>query len=93
MLEPLPDAWLQGKWPRAKNYFSPNRERLGPYADDREKPCVDDPLEIRFKDHKPDDIDDLEADVITSLMKSILKYEPSQRPTAEDLLEHPWFQD
>jgi hypothetical protein len=77
MLEPLPDIWLQEKWPRAKMYFGPNRERLGPCADDREESYIDDPLEVRFKDHKPGVIGDLEAGVITSLMRCILKYAPS----------------
>ncbi|KAK6384336.1 hypothetical protein LTS17_001899 [Exophiala oligosperma] len=93
ILGPLPDIWLQERWPRAQTYFGPNRERLGPYADDQERPYIDDPLEVRFKEHKPDDIDDVEADVITSLIRSILRYEASQRPTADDLLEHPWFQE
>lgn len=93
ILEPLPDTWLQGKWPRAKTYFGPGRERLGPRADDQDEPYIDDPLEVRFEEHKPDDIGDVEAGVITSLIRSILKYEPMQRPTAAELLKHPWFQE
>jgi serine/threonine protein kinase len=93
ILELLPDTWLEEKWPRAKNFFGPNRERLGPCIDGQEEPYIDDPLEVRFKEHKLDDIDDIEQGVITSLIRSILKHEPSQRPTAEELLEHPWFRE
>lgn len=93
ILQPLPDVWLQEKWPRARNYFGAGRERLGPRPDGQDEPCIDDTLEVRFKEHKPDDIDDLEAGLITSLIRSILRYEPSQRPTAEEILKHPWFHE
>ena len=93
ILEPLPDIWLQERWPRAKTYFGSARERLGPSHVDQDKPYIDDPLEVRFEEHKPNDVDESEAHLITSLIRSILKYEPSQRPTAEELLRHPWFQD
>lgn len=93
ILEPLPDIWLQEKWPRANAYFGPGRERLGPRPDNQDQPYIDDPLEVRFQEHKPSDIDDVEAGVVTSLIRGILKYEPMQRPTAEELLKHPWFQD
>lgn len=93
LLEPLPDIWLQERWPRAKNYFGSGRERLGPTHVDQNKPYIDDPLEVRFEEHKPNDVDDEEAHLITSLIRSILQYEPSQRPTADELLRHPWFQE
>lgn len=93
LLEPLPDSWLQEKWPRADTYFGPGRERLGPRPDNQDEPYIDEPLEVRFAEHKPCDIDDEEAGVVTSLIRLILKYDPMQRPTAEELLKHPWFQD
>lgn len=93
ILEPLPDIWLQKMWPRAGNYFGSGRKRLGPITDGQDEPYIDDPLEVRFKEYKPKDIDDLGAGVITSLIRSILRYEPSQRPTAEELLKHSWFQE
>ncbi|KAH0848644.1 Serine/threonine-protein kinase SRPK [Fonsecaea pedrosoi] len=93
ILEPLPDVWLQKTWTRAGKYFGPGRERLGPIADGQDEPYVDDPLELRFKEYRPKDIDDEEAGMITSLIRSILRYEPSQRPTAEELLKHSWFRE
>ncbi|KIW86357.1 hypothetical protein Z517_01753 [Fonsecaea pedrosoi CBS 271.37] len=92
ILEPLPDVWLQKTWTRARKYFGPERERLGPIADGQNEPYVDDPLELRLKEYKPKDIDE-EAGVITSLIRSILRYEPSQRSTAEELLKHSWFHE
>jgi serine/threonine protein kinase len=54
---------------------------------------TDDPLETRFDKNKPDDIDAEEAKVITALIRRILRYEPSERPTAAELIEHEWFMD
>ena len=56
-------------------------------------PWINSPLEVLFKQNKPEDIDEEEADVVTSLIRTILKYEPSERPSAAELLEHPWFQE
>ncbi|CRG86382.1 hypothetical protein PISL3812_03388 [Talaromyces islandicus] len=50
-------------------------------------------LEVQFDKKKPDDIDSEEAKVITELIRKILRYEPSERPTAAELLQHRWFQD
>lgn len=56
------------------------------------EPFINESLEMQFSRNKPDDIDGEEAKVITSMIMSILQYEPSQRPTAKQLLEHEWFQ-
>ncbi|KIW09662.1 hypothetical protein PV08_12077 [Exophiala spinifera] len=97
ILGPLPEAWLKHKWPRANQYFGPNRERLDPNAGQnagyQQEPYIDEPLELLFEKNKPEDMDGTEASVITSLIRSILQYDPSQRPSAAKLLEHPWFQD
>jgi len=54
---------------------------------------INDPLEKLFEKNKPEDIDEAEAEVVTALIRQILKYEPSQRPSALELLQHPWFRD
>lgn len=54
---------------------------------------ISDSLEVQFEKNKPDDIDSEEAKVITELIRKILRYEPSERPTAADLLQHSWFKD
>jgi serine/threonine protein kinase len=58
-----------------------------------EGPFINQPLEVQFEKNKPDDVDAAEAKVITTLIREILQYEPSKRPTAEQLLKHPWFKD
>lgn len=52
---------------------------------------LSEPLEVQFEKNKPDDIDAEETKVITSLIRSILQYDRSKRPTAEELLQHEWF--
>lgn len=44
---------------RAKCYFGPGRERVGPRPDDQDEPYIDDLWNVRFEEHKPNDIDDL----------------------------------
>ncbi|KAF2230641.1 serine/threonine-protein kinase SRPK3 [Viridothelium virens] len=101
VLEPLPDAWLK-KWERADKWFGTNRERLNPRAAETgdfkieeigDGPFINDPLETLFDQNKPKDIDATEAEVITRLIRQTLQYEPAKRPTAAQLLEHPWFRD
>jgi non-specific serine/threonine protein kinase len=54
---------------------------------------ISDSLEVHFDQNKPSDIDVEEAKVITDLIRKILQYEPAKRPTAEEILKHPWFSD
>jgi serine/threonine protein kinase len=56
-------------------------------------PFTNDPLEKLFDKNRPDDIDAHEAKVIITLIRRILQYEPSQRPSAAQLLEDLWFKD
>jgi non-specific serine/threonine protein kinase len=62
-------------------------------ADEPPQMITNDSLEVQFNKTKPDDIDSEEAKVITELIRKILRYEPSERPTAAELLQHSWFQD
>lgn len=52
---------------------------------------INQPLEALFDEHKPDDIDKDEAAIITSLVRRLLKYNPSERPSTAELLQDPWF--
>lgn len=49
------------------------------------------PLENMFRRYKGSDIDEDQAVVIINVIRSILQYDPKQRPTASQLLKHPWF--
>ena len=72
------------------NEFDDLEENEIPTAD-RSPPEPHKPLEKLFKDNKPDDIDEEEEQLVLSLLRSILQYEPHKRPLAADLLEHPWI--
>lgn len=41
---------------------------------------------------KPEDMSDSEAKVFYDLMKTMLDYDPSKRPSTKKVLKHPWFQ-
>jgi non-specific serine/threonine protein kinase len=91
IIQPLPDS-IMAAWPRASNWYGPNREPLAPYSEG-EPPYIHDSLEVLFAKNKPDEIDDKESAVLCSLMKQILQYDPAKRPSAVDLLKHPWFSE
>jgi serine/threonine protein kinase len=48
-------------------------------------------LEDKFFQYKPNDMNDEEARELASLLRNILQIEPSQRPSAAQLLEKQWF--
>ena len=52
-----------------------------------------DSLETRFREAKPPDIDAREETETVLFLRRILQHDPSQRPSAADLLKDPWFQD
>ena len=49
------------------------------------------PLEDRFRERKPKEMGDEEAEEIVSLLRVILRIDPLERPSAADLLARPWF--
>ena len=53
---------------------------------------INEPLEALFEKNKPGDMSTAEAQLVTSLIRQILQYDPSDRPTATQLLEHEWFE-
>lgn len=48
-------------------------------------------LEEAFKANKPDDIGEEDEREIVSLLRWIFQIDPLKRPSANDLLEHPWI--
>ena len=46
-----------------------------------------------FHEEKPREIDDKKEESVIDMLRQILKYEPEKRPSAEELLSHPWFAD
>ncbi|KAI9709469.1 MAG: hypothetical protein M1820_003229 [Bogoriella megaspora] len=64
------------------------------YGDEADKELfIGEPLEALFAAQKPKDMTDKEAQVVTGLIREILQYDLKKRPTAIQLLEHPWFKD
>ncbi|KAF1951326.1 kinase-like protein [Byssothecium circinans] len=90
VIRPLPDS-IMAAWPRASKWYGPNRKPLQPYSD--AEPYIHKPLEVLFAKHKSDEIDDSESEVVCSIIRQILDYDPAKRPSAEDLLKHPWFSE
>lgn len=54
-----------------------------------------DSLEKRFHNNKPSDFDDdgNEENTIVALLRSFLRHDPRERPSASYLLEHAWFKE
>ena len=52
-----------------------------------------DPIEAAFQRQKSIEFDDEEGYVILDLLRYVLKFEPAQRPSAVDILNHPWFRE
>ena len=103
---PLPKD-MREKWPRYSLHFSPNGERLAvnPLASDQsqigraiwskssnpEPPESFPPLEHKFHEYKPTDINDMEATEIASLLRDIFQIDVVKRPSAAQLLGRSWF--
>ena len=54
-----------------------------------EKPF--DSLEERLRNSRLEDIGEAEEKMILQLIHWILQYDPLRRPSATEILEHPWF--
>lgn len=50
-------------------------------------------LEAAFVLDKPTELDDEEVYVMLNLLRYILNYDPAKRPSAMEILDHPWFED
>ncbi|GJJ15713.1 hypothetical protein Clacol_009991 [Clathrus columnatus] len=91
IIEKLPSTLLND-WPRANKWFHPvthhPRKKPRLYREDK---CPYDSLEVMFAQHKPDDIDEAESTLICSLIRQILVYAPEERPSATEILKHPYF--
>ncbi|PSN62506.1 kinase-like protein [Corynespora cassiicola Philippines] len=86
IIGPLPDN-LMAAWPRAGKWYTPDSRRILP----RGKDSIHDYLELLFEKNKPSSIDEEESKVICELIRQIMDYDPEKRPSAEDLLNHPWI--
>ena len=49
------------------------------------------PLEVMLHEDKNGDVGDEEEREILGLLRDVLRFEPSERPSAAELLARPWF--
>lgn len=91
---------IRAEFPRSSSLFESNGDLLDKSAQpDSPAAAADAPpvpsrdLETRFQESMPPEIDAEEAQQITRLIRKILKYNPAERPSADDLLKDPWFAD
>ena len=90
-LGPLPQHMIS-QWSRSSKYFRDNGELFntmisGPPGINRFGP-----VEELFKQNKSDEISEEKEHLVLDLLRSVLRYEPKERPSAEDILKHPWFE-
>ena len=98
ILGPLPQN-LRSQRPRSSIYFNEKGEKIRNYIGKLPKdfdPATipDSPtLEQFFDEEMPPEMDAVEADMVKSLLRKILQYDPTKRPSIIELLHHPWFQE
>ncbi|KAF9774689.1 hypothetical protein IL306_007281 [Fusarium sp. DS 682] len=96
-LGPLPDE-LYSLWKTSSLYYTKDREMWNCYpggVDDDGEPGVLEPweevtMEEAFDEESPEMTVE-EADKVKKLIRWILQHDPAKRPSAEDILRHPWF--
>jgi serine/threonine protein kinase len=91
-----PPPEIFAEWPRRDRYFDENSRLI---RSDVSSPDVADgesfqgpSLEEASKEPTPKGMTAEEVTQVLSLLRRILKYEPSGRPSTSDLLSDPWFQ-
>ncbi|KAI9931092.1 hypothetical protein MW887_010749 [Aspergillus wentii] len=96
ILGPLPGR-LIAQYPRAHLYCNEAGEIITRYIGkipEGADPAGLEPLpslEECFDKKKPAELSDEEAGVVKKLLRWILDYDPAKRPSASELLAHPWF--
>ncbi|KAF4342889.1 CMGC SRPK kinase [Fusarium beomiforme] len=97
MLGPLPDE-LYNHWETSSLYYTKDREMYNCYpggVGEGEEPGELESWELatmeeRFDKASPDMTDE-EADEAKKFIRWVLQYDPAKRPSAEEILRHPWF--
>ncbi|EWG44697.1 CMGC/SRPK protein kinase [Fusarium verticillioides 7600] len=96
-LGPLPDE-LYSHWKTSSRYYTKDRKlynwALGG-VEEGEEPNMPEPSELETMeeafDKESPEMTELEAQEVKKLIRWILQYDPAKRPSAEEILRHPWF--
>lgn len=90
---------MLSKWTRAKFYFNSEGKNIKNYIGELPKgfdpkdQILLPPLEEFFDRNKPAEMSDKVSDQIKHLLRWILQYDATKRPSASELLNHPLFSD
>ncbi len=90
ILGPLPKH-LFSRWPRSSKYFNDNGELFNSMISGPPGIHQFEPMENLFRKHKSNEIAEEEEGLVLDLLRYVLRYEPKERPSAEDVLKHAWF--
>ncbi|KAH8666998.1 kinase-like domain-containing protein [Xylariales sp. PMI_506] len=93
-LGPVP-PFLRAQWPDADEFVDPEGNALDMQERDED---VYTPDHFEYGDiwhhariRKPWDMSDDDMEVFVGMLLKMLHWEPEQRPSTEELLQHPWF--
>ncbi|KAI9810224.1 MAG: hypothetical protein M1826_003678 [Phylliscum demangeonii] len=94
----LPEPLVQ-KWTRADNCVGPERKSMnsmvGKSCQKNGQGAADvlecQTLEELFHEYRPADMSQEEERPFPAFLRDILQYDPSKRPSASELLQHPWL--
>ncbi|RKL25237.1 hypothetical protein BFJ70_g12284 [Fusarium oxysporum] len=93
-LGPLPDE-LYSHWETSSRYYTKDRKlyncQLGGVGEGQEPLMLEQTSMEKAFDLTTPDLADEEAEKVKRLIRRILQYDPSKRPTIKDILCDPWF--
>lgn len=98
VLGDLPSGILS-RWPRSHLYVNDRGEvtkhYIGNLPEGYDISSIEpqSSLEAFFDREKPVDLNASEASVVVKLLRYILQYDSAKRPSASEILSHPWFAD
>ncbi|KAL4951984.1 kinase-like domain-containing protein [Aspergillus filifer] len=88
--QPLPEPWWTTSWKLRRKFYEDAPDAQG-------KAVLVNGIPEELKLEQMDDqplhsiMSTEEKDLFVDLLSMMLKYDPKERPTAEQVLEHPWF--
>lgn len=83
VLGPIPERILQN-WRGRQSVIDEDGNLLQEHVEDP----VSDPLDVKTSEGKPSGMSSEETSAFEIFIRSIFRYEPEERPSAEELLKH-----